>query len=142
MNQIKFRKGCLTDDEQKIITAGFDRHSDALGVPRYLKEPVNWLVYSSQENIVGALTAYTLWDWVYIDELWIDERLRGQGFGKKLLEALEDYARAEKLSGLWLWTQSWQAAGFYEHHGFLEFTRFPDFPKGHFKIGFRKIIKN
>ena len=39
-----------------------------------------------------------------------------------------------------LWTQSWQAGGFYQQLGYSEFTRFDDFPKGHSRIGFRKIL--
>ncbi|MCG8333861.1 MAG: histone acetyltransferase, partial [Proteobacteria bacterium] len=39
------------------------------------------------------------------------------------------------------WTQSWQAAEFYEQLGYVEFARFDDFPKGHQRIGFRKLMK-
>ena len=58
-------------------------------------------------------------------------------FGAYMNEA-EIYASSHNLVGLWLWTQSWQAADFYKHMGYEEFARFPDFPKGHFRIGFRK----
>jgi ribosomal protein S18 acetylase RimI-like enzyme len=63
-------------------------------------------------SLAGALTADLLWDWLYIDELWVDERSRGLGLGKSLMLQAEEFAASKALSGLWLWTQTWQAADF------------------------------
>jgi GNAT superfamily N-acetyltransferase len=98
------------------------------------------MAYGSDGELVGGLTADMLWDWLYIDELWVDDGLRGQGLGRELMAQAEEFARLNRLSGLWLWTQSWQAAGFYQSLAYAEFARFPDFPRGHFRIGFRKCI--
>ena len=138
--QITLQHGNLNSADQQIITAGFVHHSNACNAPAYKKERINWLAYNDSSQLIGALTADLLWDWIYINELWIDEGERGQGLGKRLMEQAESYAKAGNLSGLWLWTQSWQAAGFYETLGYQEFARFPEFPKGHVRIGFRKSI--
>jgi hypothetical protein len=53
----------------------------------------------------------------------------------------EEFAAAEKLQGIWLWTQSWQAEGFYRKLDYVEFTRFENFPRGHYRIGFRKTMR-
>jgi|GEM_PF-4997429 len=43
--------------------------------------------------------------------------------------------------GIWLWTQSWQAEGFYMQLDHSQFTRFDILPKGHSRTGFRKKLK-
>ena len=140
MVEIKFKSGEITASEQDVISAGFARHTKEQTAPPYDKQRINWLVYNEPEILVGALTADLVWDWIYIDELWVDESCRGTGLGKKLMQQVEDYATKEQLSGLWLWTQSWQAAEFYESLGYEEFTRFEDFPKGHFRVGLSKRL--
>ena len=79
---------------------------------------------------------------MYIDELWVSPASRGGGLGRQLMELAEEFARAQRLQGIWLWTQSWQAEGFYRQLGYSEFTRFDEFPKGHSRIGFRKPLNS
>jgi ribosomal protein S18 acetylase RimI-like enzyme len=138
MIEVKFMNGTLSSDEQQIITAGFDKHSDQWKAPNFKKERINWVIYDSQGDLIGALIADVFWNWIYIDELWISESYRGKGLGQTLMSKAEDYAISHELIGLYLWTQSWQAENFYKHLGYEEFTRFPDFPIGFSRIGFRK----
>jgi ribosomal protein S18 acetylase RimI-like enzyme len=139
MVDIKFQAGNLTSEEQEVVTAGFVRHSNNLSAPLFEKEPLTWMAYSGQK-LIGVLTADLLWDWMYIDELWVDESHRGRGLGKSLMKHAEDYANSRLLVGLWLWTQSWQAVDFYKRIGYQEFVRFEDFPRGHCRIGLRKQL--
>jgi ribosomal protein S18 acetylase RimI-like enzyme len=141
MIELKFKQGDLTQDEQQIVTSGFVRHAANKSAPAYVKDRLNWLAYHQNSGLVGVLTADRLWDWLYIDELWVDETCRGTGLGKKLMAQAETYVSAHQLSGVWLWTQSWQAADFYKALGYQEFARFKDFPKGYSRIGFRKELR-
>ncbi len=140
MPQINFTKGDLPSQQQKELTAGFETHSEMQSAPPFHKERLNWTVQNEQDNLIAALTADLLWDWLYIDELWVDESCRGTGMGKQLMFQAEEYAKAQTLSGLWLWTQSWQAPAFYQRLGFEEFTRLENFPTGHSRIGLRKPL--
>lgn len=123
------------------MSDGFRQHGDETGGPEYRKEHVNWIANDEQDAIKAVLTADILWDWIYIDELWVSPESRGNGLGRKLMLLAEDFAESEKLQGIWLWTQSWQAEGFYARLGYDEFTRFDDFPKGHSRIGYRKRLR-
>ncbi len=140
MNQIVLKKGELRPEEQQKIANGFEAHSKQQFAPKYRKERLNWVVYSQGGVLVGVVTADILWDWMYLDELWVDSAIRNRGLGKKLIFQAEQYARENSMKGLWLWTQSWQAPAFYTRLGFEEFTRFPDFPAGYERIGFRKLL--
>ena len=139
---IEFSPGALTADEQSIVSAGFQSHSEEQAAPDYKKEHVKWLAFDERRDLKGVLTAETLWDWMYIDEVWVSPEARGQGLGRRLMQLAEEFARSQDLQGLWLWTQSWQAEGFYRQLGFSEFTRFDNFPVGHARIGFRKVLKD
>ena len=140
MLRIEFAKGGLDAKSQSELTAGLESHGQAQVAPSYQKDRFNWTVHNDNGELVAALTADLLWDWLYIDELWVDDRCRGTGMGTKLMLEAEHYATTHNLSGLWLWTQSWQAPMFYQKLGFVEFTRFDDFPAGYSRIGLRKAL--
>ncbi len=137
---IEFSRGNLTSAEQALVSTGFEEHTGEQNAPRYEKERVKWLASDEGGNVAAVLTADILWDWLYIDELWVSSDLRGSGVGAKLMKLAEEFARSQGHQGAWLWTQSWQAEGFYRRLGYSEFTRFEDFPQGHSRIGFRKTL--
>lgn len=140
--QINFFESGLTETEQKTVEEGFIQLSKINSAPEYQAQSFKWVLYDNTE-LQGVLTASLLWDWLYIDELWVAESVRGNGFGKKLMVEAERFSMDKKLSGIWLWTQSWQAETFYKKMGFVEFARFSDFPKGYERIGLRKeCVKN
>lgn len=137
---IVFSRGDLTVAEQSAVSEGFSEHSKHVAAPEYEKERIKWTVKEEKSGLLGVLTADALWDWLYIDELWISPEIREAGLGKRLMKKAEEYATSENLKGIWLWTQSWQAEGFYKKLGYTEFTRFEDFPRGHCRIGLRKVL--
>ncbi|WP_227021240.1 GNAT family N-acetyltransferase [Oceaniferula marina] len=129
--------GGFTEIEQAVVAEGFRDHNSEHAAPEYAKKSQKWLVRDDQGVLVAALSVDVCWDWMYVDELWVSSELRGSGLGRRLMCAAEECARLQGLQGIWLWTQSWQAAGFYSRLGYQEFCRFPNFPKGHERIGFR-----
>jgi GNAT superfamily N-acetyltransferase len=135
---IEFCRGDLTASERSVVSEGFRAHTEEKDAPDYKKERVKWIAFDQRNDIRAILAADILWDWIYIDELWISPELRGGGLGRQLMQLAEEFAVSESLQGIWLWTQSWQAEGFYRQLGYTQFTRFDDFPKGHSRIGFRK----
>ena len=138
--KIEFKRGPLTPEEQGVVEAGFAEHSAELGAPDYDKVHLKWLAVDENENLQGIATADVLWDWLYVDELWVCADARSTGLGRRLMQDIETFAADENLQGIWLWTQSWQAESFYRKLGYEEFTRFEDFPKGYTRIGFRKLV--
>ena len=138
MFKIEFQSTSLTPEQQKIVGEGFDHYNTNKGAPLYDKNYISWVVYNDKNILIGTITAEILWDWMYLDELWVMDIYCNQNYGTKLLQAAESFAKSNKLIGTWLWTQSWQAKGFYEKLGYSIFTEFENFPKGHKRIGLKK----
>src|SRR3954471_13884012 len=58
------------------------------------EQPVKFVVRDGDGNIVGGIIGDTRWRWLYIAKLWVDESLRGQGVGRRLMEAAEEVGRS------------------------------------------------
>ena len=66
---------------------------------------------------------------VEIRSVWIDGDLRGQGFGAKIIRAVEDEARRLGARAALLNSYEFQARGFYEKLGYTSFGSFT-YPDG------------
>jgi GNAT superfamily N-acetyltransferase len=82
-------------------------------------------------EIVGGVIGATYWDWLHIDLLWVQDELRGRGYGHRLLTLAEDEARQRGAKNAYLDTFSFQAPDFYKRHGYQIFGQLQDFPAGH-----------
>ena len=86
------------------------------------------------------MIAETYWDWLYVDLLWVKDKLRGRGFGHRLLTLAEDEARQRGAKNAYLDTFSFQAPDFYERHGYQVFGELPEFPPGHRRLFLTKRL--
>ena len=82
-------------------------------------------------EVLGGVIGMTYWNWLYISLMWLPEELRGKGYGQQLLEMAEKEGRKRGAQYSYLDTFSFQAPGFYQKFGYLEFGRLEDFPPGH-----------
>lgn len=78
----------------------------------------------------GGLWARSIFDWLYVELLFVPEEMRGQGVGADLMRRAESEAKARGCSGVWLDTFGFQARGFYEKLGYEAFGRIDGHPKG------------
>ncbi|MGM0214278.1 GNAT family N-acetyltransferase [Enterococcus sp. AZ109] len=85
-------------------------------------------LYDDKNNIVGGIVAHCYWNIMHIDFFWVDESLRGQGQGRKLLTKMESIAQREKCKVIHLETFSFEAPLFYEKSGYQEFGKINDVP--------------
>ena len=94
------------------------------GGPRY--EELRFAFRAAVNGVtVGELAATELWGAMEVNHLHVDAAHRGQGIGGKLMEAVEDLARARKDACVHLWTPTFQGEGFYERQGYQELSRLP-----------------
>jgi ribosomal protein S18 acetylase RimI-like enzyme len=91
-------------------------------------------------SLMGGLVARITQGWMYVELLAVADEARGQGWGRKLLDAAEAEARRRGVTGIWLDTFSFQAPDFYNALGFEEFGRIEDYPVGEARIFLRKRL--
>jgi len=92
------------------------------------------------QKIVGGIIGHVWGGWLKVAFLWVDEALRGQGYGGQLLQMAEAEARAYGCKNAHLETFSFQARPFYEHHGYQVIGELPDYPPGHTSYFLRKTL--
>jgi len=84
------------------------------------------------------------WTWggsCYIQDLWVQKDLRGQGYGTKLLQAAEHEARARGCHQVILDSYDFQAPGFYQKLGYEVFAVLADHPRKHRNYYLRKQLE-
>ncbi len=88
----------------------------------------------------GGLTARITQRWLFLHLLAVTRDTQGTGVGTRLMQAIEEEARARDLIGIWLDTYSFQAPGFYQKLGYEEVGRIPDYPPGQARIFLAKRL--
>ncbi len=106
----------------KLIWEGLKDHNRrAVGRP----EPQPFaLVVRVDGGVLGGINAQVHWDVLFVDQVWLDEGLRGRGLGAKLLAEAEREGVARGAVKAILDTNDWQAPGFYAKYGYREFGRY------------------
>lgn len=94
------------------------------------KKPLAVLIRDDGGTIVAGLSGYTAWGWLYVQWLWVDERLRGRNMAAALLEAAEKEAAVRNCHGAYIDTFNPTALKVYQCQGYRPFGVLEDFPKG------------
>lgn len=91
-------------------------------------------------KVFGGIHAWVNWNWLQIYLVWLDESARGKGLGTAMLKEIESMGRERGCEYAHLDTFSFQAPGFYERQGYLEFGRLNDYPPGNSRHYYRKKL--
>jgi ribosomal protein S18 acetylase RimI-like enzyme len=93
-------------------------------------------------KIRGGLLGWTVWSWFHIDSLWVDDTIRGEGWGTRLLGAGEEEAQERGCEISDVDTFTFQAKAFYEKAGYLRYGTLEGIGKGGIKrYYFHKSLK-
>ncbi|EIM29879.1 GNAT family N-acetyltransferase [Microvirga lotononidis] len=119
------------------VTAGLRAHTiEQTGTLPWI--PLTVLMRDNANQVRGGIRGHVALCWLQVDHFWVDEALRGQGYGSRLLDLAEGAARRHGAIGAQLTTSTFQAAGFYEKQGYAEIGRLKDRPPGHDRIWMAK----
>jgi ribosomal protein S18 acetylase RimI-like enzyme len=108
------------------------------GVSTYY--PMNYLLQNRRGETLGGVLGSAWGGWLHITYLWVDESVRGQDWGTRLMDLAEAYGRERHCHSVTLDTHSFQARPFYEARGYEVFGTLDDYPKGHKKFFLRKKL--
>ena len=93
-----------------------------------------------QGSVKGGVWGYTAYGWLYVQLLVVPEQDRGAGWGKRLMALAESQALVRGCHDVWLDTHEFQAKGFYEKLGYVQFGQLPDYPPPFYRHFFRKRL--
>jgi GNAT superfamily N-acetyltransferase len=103
-------------------------------------QPLLVLVRTADNRVVGGAVGNTWWGWLRIDTLWVDEAVRYEGLGTRVMQAAEDEARRRGCHHVFLDTMSFQALPFYLRLGYEVFGQLDDLPIGHARYFLQKPL--
>ena len=91
-------------------------------------------------KVLGGISGYTAWGWLYVQWLWLDESLRGQGMAGRVLAMAEDEAVRRGCHGAYIDTFNPVALKVYQRQGYVPFGELKDFPKGRTRTFLQKAL--
>jgi N-acylglucosamine-6-phosphate 2-epimerase len=103
--------------------------------PERRAAPLDAYVLDGRARLVAGLVGTARFWWtgrggLEIEELWVDEPLRGRGYGRRLVARVEDEARRRGCVFAHVRTFSFQARGFYERLGYRVVGRLDEYAPG------------
>jgi len=127
----------MTEEEMDIVYAGLERHvaeqighkRDGIGIKLVIRDSAN--------DVIGGLLAFTTIRNLVIELLWLDERYRGCGLGKKLILEAERIAKDNGCIAVQTSVLSFQSPEFFRRMGYTVFGMsdgYPDSVKEYYLI--------
>jgi GNAT superfamily N-acetyltransferase len=138
MDEITIRTQ-LDGGAKETVVAFLNQHNQGVGLS-YCPEPVHFFLVDENNNVRGGLLGSTNWDWLRIDILAIDPALRGQQFGRQLMQLAEVQARERGCKMAYVDTFSFQALPFYQKLGYEIFGQLDGFPGEHSRLFLKKSL--
>lgn len=118
------------DNAWSVIGGGIHQYNvQQAGEPQ--GKQICFVLLGPNEELAGGLIGETHWGWFYINLLFVQDALRGKGYGHQLLIQAEEAARQASATNAYLDTFSFQAPEFYKNHGYEVFGELTGFPPGH-----------
>ncbi len=131
LNKLNFiSKENPTDEEVtelRMSLRSYNSHFSGI----YERTHIMHQVRDEDEKLMGGIYGYLSWSWLYIDLLWVDKSLRGNGIGTKLISAIERKANKMGVYRYYLGTTTFQALDFYRKHGYEICGEIEDLPPGY-----------
>ncbi len=86
--------------------------------------PFSIFIKDLHQQIVGGISGATFYGSLYIDSLWIDSKIRHQGFGTKLVLKAEELGKKREATFVTVHTMDWEGLLFYQKLEYMiEFVR-------------------
>lgn len=119
---MKIEKKELDEQTEELIEEEFSKYEKLHNVSCNYT-PYSFVAYED-ENVMGVITGYTCYEEIYIDDVIVIDKYRGNDIGSKLVKEVEDYFKGKGFNNINLCTSEFQAPKFYEKCGYqLEFIR-------------------
>jgi len=113
---------CSDDDFRQIcrglIAYNYSESGGKIDLP--CDEDIRLALKDPQGKVLGGISGHiALYCW-FIEELWLDKRAQGKGYGRRILKKGEDIAREKGCRIAQTNTFTFQSPGFYASQGYEE----------------------
>ncbi len=125
-------------DDQRVVQQGLRAFNDAV-IGDGNERPISCFVRDGEGRTIGGLVGHIRWRWLYVAKLWLPESTRGQGVGRRVMAAIEEYAWSQDCLGVYLDTFEYQARPFYEKLGYELYGTLDGYPPGYRQYYLRKL---
>lgn len=128
-----------SEEDAAVIDAGltsFNEQQSALADVR----PLAVITRDASDTVIAGLLGRTWGLCGEIQVVWVDEKLRGQDIGTRLVRQAEAEFQSRAVETVFLETFSFQAPEFYEKLGYQPFQSVDGFPDGIRKVWFIKRL--
>ncbi len=145
MNNIKFIYRDMTDSEYEKEKTAFNNYGAEFGNPLEIQERHGFVAMDENKFIgcssgLAQKTNNQYGEYFYLSDLLVEKEYRKLGYGKKLLNLLEEKVKDLGIKYIWTWT-TYEAPDFYLKQGYKIFTTFKNwYPSGHSRFGFIKEL--
>ncbi len=105
-------------------------------------DKLSYIALNEVSDIIGGINASLVWaSSLSIHQLWVDDKFRDHGIGRKLLLTAENEARRQGAQMAHLDTLEFQALAFYQKQGYEIFGTLEGSPcKGHKRYYMKKAL--
>jgi len=114
-------------------------HHASKGHPRK-SELFSIALKDKNDKVLGGIVVCFLWNGMEIQSFWVDESIRKNGWGSKLMQAVETEAIKRECTVAYTNTFPWQAPEFYKKRGYTLYGKLDNFPKGSDLSYFKKDL--
>lgn len=122
----------------QTLSEGMLAHHAKSGHPR--KSQKYSIFLKEDEKVLGGVIATFLWNGMEINSLWVDESIRNRGWGRKLMEAVEEEGRKRGCTVSYTNTFHYQAPKFYEKLGYKFYGKIENLPEGSYLSYYSKKL--
>ncbi len=107
---------------QNFLLDGITSEASAHGFPPHTR--FSFFLYDNEHVAKGGIKGSNFYGSLYIDYIYVDPALRGQGYGRALLEKSEEWGMSQQCTFATLTTMSFEAKDFYLKCGYeIEFEQ-------------------
>ena len=136
----------MTEREYKREQEAFAEHGAEFGNPPDDQERFGY-VATDNGKFVGCSSGLVqkhgeqYGKYFYLSDLLVEKEYRKLGYGKQLLQLVENKVKGFSVEYVWTWTASYEAETFYLKQGYEVFVKFEKFyPSGHARVGLIRRI--
>jgi GNAT superfamily N-acetyltransferase len=126
------------DDLRRLEEMIYEFNVQATGISD--GRPFASFLRDAEKAVVGGISGWTWGKTCFIGHLFVQAELRKQGYGTRLMQAVEAEAINRGCDQTVVRTHDFQAPQFYIKLGFAVIARIPDYPVGHQEITMIKLL--